>query len=155
MSVTQLTSRQIGSVQRNDFDITTTGQAVITKIIAGTNVTISSTGVDTGTGDVTVNTSGGYSVVTISSTTYNATQTSGSIVLLVDAATAGGAVTINLPTAIGNTAQFIIKKIDTGSNIVTTDAFSTQTIDGGLTAIIRVGYTSITIVNNNANWFVM
>lgn len=59
MGRTQLTSREIGSVQRNDFDTTTTTQAVITKVIAGTNVTISSTGVDAGTGDVTINASGG------------------------------------------------------------------------------------------------
>jgi hypothetical protein len=55
MAKTQLSSEEIGNVQRNDFDITTSGQAVITKVIAGSGVTISSTGVDAGTGDVTVN----------------------------------------------------------------------------------------------------
>lgn len=58
MGRTQLTTREIGSVQRNDFDITTAGQAVCTRLIAGTGVTFSSTGVDTGTGDVTINSSG-------------------------------------------------------------------------------------------------
>jgi hypothetical protein len=46
---------QDGSVQRVDLDTTTAGQAVTAKIIPGTNVTISSTGVDAGTGDVTIN----------------------------------------------------------------------------------------------------
>ena len=42
-------------VYRDDLNITTSGEAVITKVIAGTNITLSSTGVDTGTGDVTIN----------------------------------------------------------------------------------------------------
>ena len=70
MSKTQVTSREIGFVQRNDFDIITTGQSVIAKIIAGTNITISSTGVDAGTGDVTVN--GTPLTVTTIGTTPNA-----------------------------------------------------------------------------------
>lgn len=55
MGQTLLRSEEIGSVQRNDIDVSTTGQAVITKVIAGANATLSSTGVDAGTGDVTVN----------------------------------------------------------------------------------------------------
>lgn len=60
MPQTQLRGPQIldGSVQRQDLDVATAGSAVIRKIIAGTNVTISSTGVDAGTGDVTINASG-------------------------------------------------------------------------------------------------
>lgn len=54
MPVTQFKSGQIGSVQRNDLDTTTAGEAVIRKLIAGTGTTITSTGVDAGTGDVTV-----------------------------------------------------------------------------------------------------
>jgi hypothetical protein len=57
MPVTGLRGRQIldGDVFRNDLNVTTSGSAVIRRIIAGTNITISSTGVDTGTGDVTIN----------------------------------------------------------------------------------------------------
>lgn len=47
-----------GSVQRKDMDVTTTGEAVITKIIAGPGITITETGADTGTGDVTITGSG-------------------------------------------------------------------------------------------------
>lgn len=46
-----------GSIQRVDLDTTTTGLAVVTKIVAGTNVSISSSGIDPGTGDVTINVS--------------------------------------------------------------------------------------------------
>jgi hypothetical protein len=57
MARTQLTGQQVldGTVQRADLDAVTAGSAVIKKIIAGTNVTITSTGVDAGTGDVTIN----------------------------------------------------------------------------------------------------
>jgi hypothetical protein len=44
-----------GSVGRASMNTATTGQALITKVIAGTGVSLSSTGVDAGTGDVTVN----------------------------------------------------------------------------------------------------
>jgi len=57
MAKTQVRSEQItdGTVRRDDLNVSTPGQAVCTKIVAGTGVTISSTGVDSGTGDVTVN----------------------------------------------------------------------------------------------------
>lgn len=61
MAKTEITGDQIldGAVTRDDLDAITSGQAVIRKVIAGTNVTLSWTGVDEGTGDVTVNFSGG------------------------------------------------------------------------------------------------
>lgn len=43
-----------GSVIRYNLNTTTPNQAVIRKIIAGNGITISSTGVDAGTGDVTI-----------------------------------------------------------------------------------------------------
>ena len=56
MPPTTIRGRQVldGSIQRVDLDTTTTGQAVTTKIVQGTNVTISSSGIDPGTGDVTI-----------------------------------------------------------------------------------------------------
>lgn len=57
MTPTTPSGRQIkdGSIQRVDVDTTTSGQSVITKIIAGTGIAISSsTGADSGTGDVTL-----------------------------------------------------------------------------------------------------
>lgn len=47
-----------GSIGRASINTATTGSALITKIIAGTGITLSSTGVDAGTGDVTVTASG-------------------------------------------------------------------------------------------------
>lgn len=61
MAITQLKAEQYGSgsVERTDLNTTSAGKAVVAKIIAGTNITISQTGVDNGTGDVTINATGG------------------------------------------------------------------------------------------------
>lgn len=63
MATTQVRATQIldGSVQRVDLDVSTAGNAVIRKVIAGTNITLTSTGADSGTGDVTINATGGGS----------------------------------------------------------------------------------------------
>ena len=60
MGATQLTGKQVsdGSVQRQDLDVTNAGFAVIRKILAGIGISLSSSGVDAGTGDVTVSVTG-------------------------------------------------------------------------------------------------
>ena len=45
---------EYGSVRRVDMNTTTTSQALITKVLVNSPLTISSTGVDSGTGDVTL-----------------------------------------------------------------------------------------------------
>jgi len=61
MPRTEVRSNQIkdGTVGRSDLNTATAGEAVVAKIVAGTGVSISFTGADTGTGDVTVSTSSG------------------------------------------------------------------------------------------------
>lgn len=56
MPRTQIPSTLIedGSVRRVDINTTTTGSALITKLLVNSPLTISSTGVDSGTGDVTL-----------------------------------------------------------------------------------------------------
>jgi hypothetical protein len=53
---TQITN---ATIQRQDLDVSTVGQAVVAKILQGSNVTLSSTGGDSGTGDVTISVPGG------------------------------------------------------------------------------------------------
>lgn len=57
MPKTQVRGNQVrqGKIKRIDLDTTTVNNSVITKIIAGSGVTITSTGADAGTGDVTLN----------------------------------------------------------------------------------------------------
>jgi hypothetical protein len=61
MAATQLNTNQVldGTVNRDDLNITTVGKSVVRRLIAGTNITFTQTGADTGTGDVTINASGG------------------------------------------------------------------------------------------------
>ena len=50
---------QPGTITRALHNTTTAGSAVINKVIAGTGITLSSTGADAGTGDVTINSAAG------------------------------------------------------------------------------------------------
>lgn len=61
MARTQITGQQVGdgTVQRADLDVSTSGSAVIRKVIAGTGISLVSTGPDAGTGDVTITATGG------------------------------------------------------------------------------------------------
>jgi hypothetical protein len=75
MAVTLLRGLQVvdGSIQRADIDVTTAGQALIRKLIAGAGITLVSTGVDAGTGDVTVSASGGAAAGAVTSVQFNNT----------------------------------------------------------------------------------
>lgn len=155
MSRTQFSGTQVldGTVQRTDLDVATAGQAVLRKIIPGTNVTITSTGVDAGTGDVTINaTSGSASPPGVSTVTANTTLTS--VTQTVLANTAGGTFTITLPTAVGITGvAYVIKLIGAISVSITTT--SAQTIDGTVPPILLARiYSSLTIVSNGTNWYI-
>lgn len=57
MAKTQVRTQQIedGGITRDDLNTADSGKAVVRKIIQGTGITISSTGADSGTGDVTIN----------------------------------------------------------------------------------------------------
>ena len=61
MGITTVPSRQIrdADVNRDDLDTTTVGKAVVRKLIQGTGISLSATGADAGTGDVTINAAGG------------------------------------------------------------------------------------------------
>jgi hypothetical protein len=69
---------------------------------------------------------------------------------------ASGTTTITLPDAtLTPSAMHTIKKTDaTGTNI-TVATTSSQTIDGGTTAVLKVQYASITVVSDGSNWNVI
>ena len=60
MSRTQISEKNIkdGGIENKDINTTKPGCALITKVIAGPGVSISSTGVDEGTGEVTITSTG-------------------------------------------------------------------------------------------------
>lgn len=104
---------------------------------------------------VTSTVQGQYVVTTVTSTTSSPANTKDHAILLCDAATAGGNITVNLPTAVSNTAMFTIKKTDSGSNTIIIDPNSTQTIDGNTTFVLFTQYDSITLISNGSNWFII
>jgi hypothetical protein len=115
-----------GSIQRADLDTSTVGQAVVAKLVQGSNVTLSSTGADSGTGDVTIsvpgggagaaaytNTTGGFTVPAAGSTiVVNVSNTSwmtvGETVWVAGAAGGGNAGTMKI-TAINSATQVTLQ----------------------------------------------
>lgn len=96
--------------------------------------------------------SGGGGVVVSVSASYSETSTSGNKTVLCNAAS--GAIVVTLPTAVGNSATLTFKKVDASVNTLTIDGAGVETIDGGLTAVMR-SQESITIVSDGANWNIL
>lgn len=124
-------------------------------LVEGANITITaSDNVGANRTDVTIaaTTTAANSHTVVTKTTNYTITTSDEIIL---ANASGGAVTITLPTAVGNTNMYTVKKIDSSANHVTIATSAAQTIDGGSTAVIQVQYASVSVVSDNANWFIM
>jgi len=84
--------------------------------------------------------------------TYNATATLNTQIILCDTSTNN--VTVNLPTAVGNTAIYEIKKTAAANSMIL-DPASTETIDGSTTITVVVENESLTLVSDNTNWKVI
>lgn len=68
----------------------------------------------------------------------------------------GGAFTFTLPAAASHTGRkYTFVKIGTGTNPITIDANSTETISGALTMTLTYLYDSLTIVCDGSNWHVL
>lgn len=94
-----------------------------------------------------------YSAV-VKSTDYTAINSD--YVILVN--TAGGAISITLPTAVGRRGkQFIIKDWsgDAGANNITITPSSAQTIDEAASKTISANFGKFWIVSDNSNWLVL
>lgn len=126
-----------------------TGAAgVVQSVVAGTNVTVNSTD----PANPIVSSSGGSSSVNVATKTSNYTLTSSNDVVLAD--TSGGNVTLTLPTAVGVSKLFTLKKI-ASANTMTIATTSAQTIDGSSSIAITAQYESITVASDNSNWDVI
>lgn len=75
-------------------------------------------------------------------------------VILVDATS--GAITVNLPTAVGRLGRiFNIKRINTNANSVTIDAAGAETIDNTATKVLVLPYTAATVYSDDSNWWII
>jgi len=61
--------------------------------------------------------------------------------------------TVTLPTAVGFTGEYIIK--NSGTGVITVDGNASETIDGALTVVLAVQYSSVTIRSNGTNWIIL
>ena len=100
----------------------------------------------------TLNGSGPSASLLVTTLTANATPTAATQVLLAN--TAGGTFTITLPTAVGNSGIFYRVKL-IAAIAVTIATTSAQTIDGSATIPLARIYSSLTIISNGTNWFVL
>lgn len=82
---------------------------------------------------------------------YTATVNDG--VILVD--TSAAAVTITLPTAVGNTGKRFTIKIVDATNTTTVDGDGTETIDGATTQSLSTLWKTIRIISDGANWLII
>lgn len=88
-----------------------------------------------------------YSISTKTSG-YTETATSGEVIALLDLE---AGFTVTLPTAVGNTAKLVYKKMQAAGSMII-DGAGSETIDGALTATLTAQYASIALVSNNTNW---
>ena len=88
----------------------------------------------------------------ISTKTANYTLTSSDYTILGDATS--GAITLTLPSAASHTGRlYNIKRINAGTFTVT--VASTDSIDGGATAVLSSQYASITVQSNGTTWVIL
>lgn len=67
--------------------------------------------------------------------------------------TTGGAFTLNLPTAVGNTGKVLrVIKTTNDTNLITVDASGSETINGTLTIVIGRQYAEYAFISDGANW---
>lgn len=76
--------------------------------------------------------------------------------VVVDAETAGGDVTVNLPAVATakKGKEYTIKKGDSGTNIVTVDANGSETIDGELTQVLSNEGDSVSLLCTGTEWII-
>jgi microcystin-dependent protein len=89
MPPTVISGKQLkdSTIQRVDLDTSTVGQAVVAKLVQGTGITLSSTGADSGTGDVTVNAGPGVNAFTITSAPFTVPAVGSTVNVTVNDAT--------------------------------------------------------------------
>lgn len=90
-------------------------------------------------------------IVETTAITYNASITDG----FIKADCTSNAITVNLPTAVGNDGSVLdIKKVDSTTNTVTVETNSTETIDGSDGIEIINQYDNYTILSDGSNWVI-
>ena len=142
MAVTQSTGIQIKDGTVGIADLAATGLPSATTFLRGDNTWATPSAVGGGSGIT-------RSINTISSATTGAAAPSVDYIYLCN-----GTFTFTLPTAVGNTNQYTIKNIGTGTISIATTGM--QTIDTGAAPItITRQNSSLDFIPNSSNWFLI
>lgn len=139
-------------LSRKNVNTNRIGGAGVTKIIAGSGITISSgSPAATGMGDVTINSTGGGGI-SRSVNNISTPQTAGSTANTDYVYNISGTTTLTMPTAVANTNRYSLK--NSGVNTVTIAFTGGQTGDGSATLSLPVANTSLDLISNGSNWFI-
>jgi hypothetical protein len=134
------------SVSTDGYLSSTDWNTFNSKVPSGRTLTINGTTYDLSADRSWTITASATSINIISTNTAAGSAASTDYVYLVS-----GTTTLTLPTAVGNTNLYSIKRVGTG--VVSIATTSSQTIDGSSSPItINVQYVSITVVSDGANW---
>jgi hypothetical protein len=142
MARTEIRTNQIKdtTIQRQDINIGTSGSSLITRVVAGNNISISSTGADSGTGIVTI----------------NATALSGITMTFVPLDPGGVNISYILPNPNTVTDIYVLKKIVSESTWkITVTSAGGALIDGSSSLIIKTGYSAIMLKPYNNAWYII
>jgi len=138
-----------GDIGRDDINITSTGKALVRKLIAGTDITIDSTGVDAGTGDVTISfgsSTGGITpgnhrtldqlVHEIAEDSYCEIERSGgrvsSVISYTDSGKSIKIRSVDYARTAGRVSSIVVKQYDSGGSIIVGETLTgTITRTGG------------------------
>lgn len=140
MARTGIQTHQIkdSTIQRADIDVHTPGEALITRLIAGDNVVITSSGADTGTGDVTIHAQAGITVTFIPINPN------------------GQNVNYQLPDPTTVIDLYIIKKITSESTYkITLTSAGNALIDGQTQFAFKTAYSAVMLKPYNSAWYII
>lgn len=147
-----VTGQNLGTAEDADvYKQTVSNTLQFRRLEAGSNVTIVESA-----NKITIASSAGVALNTVSTYAVNTTITPSDDVILAN--TAGGNVTITLPSALGNTGkEFKIKNI--GANIAYVATILNQLIDGTDCTVspyqMTLQYESVSLVCDGTQWFIL
>lgn len=146
MAITQVRSPQIGAgeVKRSDLDVTTSGSAVLAKVIQGTGITISATGADAGTGDATINAAASAILDTLSATQGSILYRSASAWVPLGPGSAGQVLSTNGSSQNPSWIDIVAPAVISTANSSTTNLAGGATFTG--TGESTLSYASVTVM---------
>ena len=148
---TKVVPIDIDPLLANNSDLLVPSQKAVktyadTKVPQTRSLTINGTSYDLSADRSWTITASATSINVVSTNTAAGSAASTDYVYLVS-----GTTTITLPTAVGNTNRYTIKRV--GTNTVSVATTSSQTIDGSSSPItINVQYVSLDLISDGSNW---